>query len=111
VRFLQPGIYYDGAGHEKRIAKSSGFDPAGVKGSLLAMLSRNDTTEYLSNVKIPALIICGEHDALTPPAVMKTIAEKINGAEYVVIKNSGHMSPIEKPEEVNIALRDFLNKL
>lgn len=96
---------------EKRIAKSSGFDPAGVKGSLLAMLSRNDTTEYLSNVKIPALIICGEHDALTPPAVMKTLAEKINGAEYVVIKNSGHMSPIENPEEVNIALRDFLNKL
>jgi pimeloyl-ACP methyl ester carboxylesterase len=96
---------------EKRIAKSSGFDPAGVKGSLLAMLSRNDTTEYLSNIKIPALIICGEHDALTPPAVMKTLAEKINGAEYVVIKNSGHMSPIENPEEVNIALRDFLNKL
>jgi pimeloyl-ACP methyl ester carboxylesterase len=96
---------------EKRIAKSSGFDPAGVKGSLLAMLSRNDTTEYLSNVKIPALIICGEHDTLTPPAVMKTLAEKINRAEYVVIKNSGHMSPIENPEEVNIALRDFLNKL
>ena len=96
---------------EKRIAKSSGFDPVGVKGSLLAMLGRNDTTGYLSKIKIPALIICGEHDALTPPAVMKPLAEKINGAEYVVIKNSGHMSPIENPEEVNIALRDFLNKL
>lgn len=96
---------------KKRIAKSSGFDPVGVKGSLLAMLGRNDTTGYLSKIKIPALIICGEHDALTPPAVMKPLAEKINGAEYVVIKNSGHMSPIENPEEVNIALRDFLNKL
>ena len=96
---------------EKRIAKSSGFNPVGVKGSLLAMMGRNDTTEYLSKIKIPALVICGENDALTPPAVMKTLAEKINGAEYVVIKNSGHMSPIENPEEVNKALRDFLNKL
>ena len=38
---------------EKRIAKSSAFDPVGVKGSLLAMLGRNDTTEYLSKIKIP----------------------------------------------------------
>ena len=40
---------------EKRIAKSSAFDPIGVKGSLLAMIGRNDTTEYLSKIKIPAL--------------------------------------------------------
>jgi len=96
---------------EKRIAKSSGFDPVGVKGSLLAMLGRNDTTEYLNKIRIPALVICGEFDALTPPVIMKPLAEKINGAEFVIIKNSGHMSPIESPEEVNIALRDFLNKL
>lgn len=96
---------------ENRIAKSSKFDPAGVKGSLLAMLSRNDTTESLSEIKIPALFICGEFDALTPPPVMKALAEKVNGAEYVVIKNSGHMSPIEKPEEVYTAIQGFLSKL
>jgi len=96
---------------EKRIAKSSGFNPVGVKGSLLAMLGRNDTTEYLSKIKIPALIICGENDALTPPAIMKPLAEKINGAEFVVIKNSGHMSPIENPKEVNKAIMKFLEKI
>jgi 3-oxoadipate enol-lactonase len=93
---------------EKRIAKSSAFNPTGVKGSLLAMLGRNDTTEYLGKIKIPALIICGELDALTPPAVMKPMADKINGAEFVVIKNSGHMSPIETPDEVNKAIKKFL---
>src|SRR5690606_20000125 len=82
---------------ENRIAKSSSFDPIGVKGALLAMLGRNDTSEYLSKIKIPALFICGEHDALTPPPVMQSMAEKINGAEFVLIKNSGHMSPIENP--------------
>jgi pimeloyl-ACP methyl ester carboxylesterase len=96
---------------EKRIAKSSAFDPVGVKGSLLAMMGRNDTTEYLSKVKIPALIICGELDALTPAAVMKPLAEKIIGSELVIIKNSGHMSPIENPKDVNEAITKFLDRL
>jgi len=95
---------------EKRITKSSTFDPAGVKGSLLAMMGRNDTTEYLSKIKIPALVICGEHDALTPLAVMKPLAEKISESEFVIIKNSGHMSPIENPEEVNKVINKFFLK-
>lgn len=95
---------------EKRIAKSSPFNPVGVKGSLLAMIGRNDTTEYLNKIKIPALVICGELDALTPPAVMKPLAEKISNSDFVVIKNSGHMSPIENPEEVNEAIKKFLLK-
>lgn len=96
---------------EKRIAKSSGFNPIGVKGSLLAMLSRIDTSDYLDKIKIPTLVICGENDALIPPSIMKAMADKINGAEFVVIKNSGHMSPIENPEEVNNAIQKFLLKL
>jgi pimeloyl-ACP methyl ester carboxylesterase len=96
---------------ERRIAKSTTFNPVGVKGSLLAMLSRNDTTEYLNKIKIPVLVICGENDALTPPSVMKPLAEKINGAEFVIIKNSGHMSPIENPEEVNQVIKKFLERL
>lgn len=96
---------------EKQIAKSSAFDPIGVKGSLIAMLGRNDTTEYLSKIKIPALIICGEFDSLTPPAVMKPLAEKISGSEFVVIKNSGHMCPIENPKAVNEAIEKFLDRL
>ena len=78
---------------------------------MLAMLGRNDTTEYLSKIKIPALVICGEFDALTPPTVMKPLAEIINGAEFVVIKNSGHMSPIENPKDVNEVITKFLARL
>lgn len=96
---------------ENRITKSSAFNPIGVKGSLLAMLGRNDTTEYLNKIKIPALVICGENDALTPPSVMKPLAEKINRTEFVVIKNSGHMSPIENPQEVKDAIEKFLEGL
>lgn len=96
---------------EKIIQDSSKFDPLGVKGSLLAMLSRTDTTLSLDKINLPTLVICGEQDALTPPAVMKVMFHKIPNAEFVEIKNAGHMTPIENPEEVNVAISNFLNKL
>lgn len=93
------------------IKKSSAFNPVGVKGCLLAMLSRTDTTQSLSKINIPTLLICGEQDSLTPPAVMKEMFHKIPNAEFVEIENAGHMTPIENPEEVNKAIVKFLSKI
>jgi 3-oxoadipate enol-lactonase len=95
---------------QKIIEKSSQFNPAGVKGCLLAMLSRSDTTINLGKINIPTLLICGEQDTLTPPPVMKDMFHRINKAEFVEIPKSGHMTPIENPQMVNKAIRDFLVK-
>jgi len=92
------------------IEKSSQFNPVGVKGCLLAMLSRSDTTMNLGKINIPTLLICGEQDTLTPPPVMKDMFQKINEAEFVEIPKAGHMTPIENPQMVNKAIRDFLVK-
>lgn len=81
---------------------------AGVKGCLLAMQGRTDTTESLSNIKIPTLVLCGEFDGLTPPAVMESMAKKISGAKYFVVQNAGHLSQFENPEEVNKRIEAFL---
>lgn len=101
-------------GHDKLrkiIDHSSRFDPLGVKGSLVAMLSRTDTTAALEKIDIPILLIFGEEDALTPPAGMRAVFQKIKHAEFVEIKRAGHMSPIENSEEVNRTIHDFLNSL
>jgi len=74
------------------------------------MVSRTDTTESLSKIKIPALVICGSEDKLTPPDVMKSMADKIPNANFVLVESSGHMTPIENPQEVNKAIKDFLTK-
>ncbi len=95
---------------DKIIEKSSRFNPIGVKGCLLAMLGRTDTTIGLSKFNIPTLLICGEQDLLTPPSVMKEMFHKIPKAEFVEIKNAGHMTPIENPEDVNRAIMNFLTK-
>lgn len=95
---------------KKIIEKSSAFNPIGVKGCLLAMLSRTDTSNSLNNIRTPTLLICGEKDSLTPPSVMKEMFHKIPNAEFIEIKNAGHMTPIENPDEVNNAIKSFLSK-
>lgn len=95
----------------KRIAKSMKFNSIGVKGCLFAMLTRNDMTSFLPSITIPTLVMCGEHDGITPPVKMKAMAEQINGAEFVLIKNAAHMSVVENPEECNEAIKAFLAKL
>ena len=95
---------------QKIIGKSSQFNPVGVKGCLFAMLSRTDTTTSLSNIKLPTLIICGEQDTLTPPPVMRDMFHRISNADFVEIPKAGHMTPIENPQLVNKAIRDFLVK-
>ena len=39
------------------------------------------------------------------------MAKKIPGAELVTIHGAGHMSPMEQPEQVNRALRAFLERI
>ncbi len=93
------------------VSNSSSFSPIGVIGSLLAMLSRTDTTEFLPNINIPSLIICGEFDKLTPPDVMESIHKKIQGSEFVVVPEAAHLSTVENPEYVNQAIKTFLKKI
>ncbi len=92
------------------INRSSGNDPIGVKGALIAMLSRTSTKRFLKEIKIPTLVIAGEKDALTPPSSMKKMAEKIKGAKFKIVPKAGHMSPIENPSFVNDAIKGFLKK-
>ena len=95
------------------VDRSKKNSPTGVKGCLLAMTGRTDTTESLSKINLPTLVICGSEDKLSPPDVMKAMANKISNSKFVLIENAGHMTPIEKPAEVNNAIKEFLaqNKL
>ena len=73
-----------------------------------AMRDRPDRTSILASLSAPVLIIVGEHDAITPPAAAEHMKQNAKQAELVVIKDAGHMSPMEQPEPVNAALRRVL---
>lgn len=85
-------------------------NPTGVKGCLIALLSRTDTTSFLPQIDIPTLVICGSFDKLTPPIVMRELAEKIPNSEFAIIPRAGHMAPLEKPNSVNELIVGFLNR-
>jgi len=85
-------------------------NPVGVKGALIALMSRTDTTAFLPQIKIPALLLCGAFDKLTPPFLMRAMGDKIPESEYAAIPLSGHMAPLENSECVNDLIIGFIKR-
>ena len=78
-----------------------------ILAALEGMKNRPDRVGDLPGVDTPTVVICGEHDALTPLDLSRGLAEAIPGARLEVIPGAGHMSPLERPDAVNAALRAF----
>ena len=97
--------------YEAVVSRAKESVPAGLKGCLLAMAARTDTTGYLPQIKIPVLVLCGEEDKLTTPSVMKAMADKINGSEFHIVPGAGHVTPVESPEFFNTKVEKFLATL
>ncbi len=81
-----------------------------TKSILLAIQGRTDTTSVLNKISVPALVICGEYDTLTPPESMEKLCAEIPSGEFVKVPEAGHMAPFENPKFVNEKILEFLNK-
>jgi pimeloyl-ACP methyl ester carboxylesterase len=73
-----------------------------------AMLARPDSHADLAKVRVPALVMCGEQDPVTPVADHKAMAACIPGARLEFIPECGHLSTIEQPQRVSAVLTDWL---
>jgi pimeloyl-ACP methyl ester carboxylesterase len=82
-----------------------------IEHAVAAMRDREDHTKNLASIAVPTLIIVGESDAITPPAMSQSMNQAIRNSTLVTIKSSGHMSPMEQPEQVSNAIRGFVAKL
>ncbi|MCC6124700.1 MAG: alpha/beta fold hydrolase [Pirellulales bacterium] len=86
-------------------------DPRGVAAAARGMARRRDFRAELKNIDLPALVLVGADDALTPPAAMQSWAATIPHAVFRVIADAGHMAPLEQPAPVNAAIESFLDSL
>jgi pimeloyl-ACP methyl ester carboxylesterase len=77
--------------------------------ALMAMRDRPDASTVLHRISCPALVIAGEHDAVTRIEECKEMAETIDGAKFVNVADAGHLSNLENPDEFNRALSEFLS--
>jgi 3-oxoadipate enol-lactonase len=62
----------------------------------------------LEKIRVPAHVVVGDEDVLTPPSLARSMAERIAGARLTIIKGSGHLPIIERPREFNAAVLPFL---
>ncbi len=69
-----------------------------------------DVMQRLGSITAPVLVISAEDDLITPPKYGDFMDKSIAKASRVHIMNAGHIVPLEKPEEVNKAIIDFLDR-
>lgn len=77
-----------------------------TKLDLFAMQPFKD--EELKTITIPVLVLVGDHDILNPIEIVKLGGEKIPGSEGAVIETAGHFLTIDRTEEVDKRVLDFL---
>jgi len=75
-----------------------------------AIIDRADSRHLLVEIDVPTVVIVGRQDQVTPPARSQEMASDIANSRLVVLEECGHMSPLEKPVEVNDALRRWLSQ-
>jgi pimeloyl-ACP methyl ester carboxylesterase len=85
--------------------------PEGVAAALHGLAQRPDMTGFLSSIRLPTLVVVGEHDAISPVEEMRSMAAAIPGSEFVVIPGAGHLPPMENPSAFNEALEGFLRRV
>jgi pimeloyl-ACP methyl ester carboxylesterase len=83
-------------------------DVNAITGALHAMMTRPDSTELLSSIHVPALVIVGDEDGVTPPTVATEMQRGIPGAQLITIPRAGHLSNVEDSDAFNAALAAFL---
>jgi pimeloyl-ACP methyl ester carboxylesterase len=73
-----------------------------------AIIDRPDSRPGLSAIACPTLVLVGDGDELTPPALSQEIAAAIPSARLVVVAECGHLSTVERPQAVTQALVEWI---
>jgi pimeloyl-ACP methyl ester carboxylesterase len=76
-----------------------------------AVMAREDLRPRLPGLRCPVLVMCGEADQLTPPAVAREIADALPAATLELVPGAGHMLTMEQPEIVSAALLRWLRTI
>lgn len=87
------------------------LDNKAVYRAVKMVMSRPAVGPRLADVRVPALVIAGDQDVATPPALGQHIAETIPGAEHVLLPRTGHISTVEEPEVTTKLIRAFLERV
>jgi len=83
--------------------------PEAIAAANRGMARRPDVRTALPSIQVPALVLVGTEDAISPPQEMRDIAAALPHAEFVEVPGAGHMSPMENSGFVSDAILRFAN--
>lgn len=84
------------------------FTAEDYAGQVKAMLNRPEVLSVLPRIAVPTLLLSGSDDSLSPVSQQQSIRRRIPHATLFEIHGAGHMAPLERPDSVTIALREWL---
>ena len=83
----------------------------GVRGAIVRLRDRPDSTSLLEDVKVPVLVLVGDEDEVTPPTEAEQMKDRLEDARLVRIPQAGHLSCLENPAAFNAAIAAFVNAI
>lgn len=78
---------------------------------MLRAAGEHSAEEWLSEIDVPVLVVAGEKDTFTPASLSESMAERIPGAELLMVEGGSHVAPIEQPEIVGARIRAFVERV
>ena len=84
--------------------------PVRVSAGLILEILRFDADAVLPGIGLPATVMVGDHDLMTPLAQSEHMAARIPGAVLEVLPGCGHMVMLERPAELNRAVVDLVDR-
>jgi pimeloyl-ACP methyl ester carboxylesterase len=82
--------------------------PESYAGQINALLNRPEALPVLPTIAVPTLLLSGSEDAWSPISQHETMRRRIPHATLFEVHGAGHMAPIERPDAVAVALREWL---
>lgn len=96
--------------HREVIETMSAIDPAAyVLGARAVWLA--DQRARAAAIDVPTLILVGDEDIITPPALSTELAALVHDSRIQVIKASGHLANLEQPLAFNASIKAFLSEI
>lgn len=77
----------------------------------IMICDRFDSSSWISTITVPALIVCGRQDSITPCSLSQELCRRIPGSTLDIISDAGHMVMQEKAEEFNDTVKKFVDSV
>jgi 3-oxoadipate enol-lactonase len=70
-----------------------------------------DQRDRAARIGVPTLVLCGEQDKVTPPALSRELGRLIAGSRVQLIAGAGHLANIEQAGAFNQAVDAFITQV